>query len=573
MKTKNIPKKIFSGFLSLIFLLTSLWVSNYAMAWIMDFNQEKHDQLISDYWFNNTDNTQWDYLNNFISWTWTWQLWIDIDQVFLYSADNKTSSQLSTDKTNLQWTYSKVVAWEATLKTISSYMKPAQCNSTDNTKPLDCTKLSKWWIWYLWMAVNWETFTDKWLYYSASKFDEQKNSTLSKLENLKTVISSKISTIDNTNMSLSSSSNISSSVNTLNTLKSTLAALWIKVDNIDVLWWAWWWAIKPWLTFSEWSGKVWTNYCAATFMDNSWKVKKYVLNNWKSCNTDWWICSAWKCLKPTNNWCKSYMDNKWNYYYWDWPMTKYSPKTITLSSTDKIENVELKEVTAATKINKDFYWFEPVANYKAEPWVHNLYFNDLAEVQNWTVLCYKWKSYANTVALWNTWDDFCKWEVNLEWYWKIFKPRNSAKSCWTNLFCWWLKCISVLTEDPLITNHWDKALAESTPCLLDETTVLKAVKEQWTCWWWKLLWWDWTIWDDIKNQVWCNKIDPKNPDAQCNICDMYEPKAVLEQWTCNWWKISWWDWKITYHQWQPWEYTFTWPYKELIDITSIKKGE
>ena len=199
MKRKKIIKKFFSSFLSFIFMFMSLWIWNYTIAWMMDFNELKYEKMVSDYWFDNINNTQWDYLNNFINWTWVWQLGLDLNSILLYSVDWKSSEQLILDRTGFKNMIPKITDWELLLETISSYMKPAECET------ISCDLNSSWWIWYLWMAPNSEEFTDEWVYYTNSRFIDNYWLLKAKLDNLKSTISSKISVIDNALLSFSNS--------------------------------------------------------------------------------------------------------------------------------------------------------------------------------------------------------------------------------------------------------------------------------------------------------------------------------------------------------------------------------
>ena len=150
----NISKKIFSWFLTLAFLFSSLWIINQAMAWLTDFNEAKYNKLVQDYQLSWT-YSQEDYLNDFISWTKNWQL--DTDAVSIRNTDISSITEiteLENKKLELQWVISKIDTGFETLDTITTYMQNADCWDS-----WICTLDSIWWIWAV--AIH---FSDYWQY-------------------------------------------------------------------------------------------------------------------------------------------------------------------------------------------------------------------------------------------------------------------------------------------------------------------------------------------------------------------------------------------------------------------------
>lgn len=387
MKNKQ-NNKISSLFLSLLFLTVSFWLQESVSAWIMDFNSAKYDKLVVDYWFNSV-NTQWEYLDTFITWSSTWQLWINKDLVLSYSSDWKDSNQLNIDKANFKLILTKINEWKNKLTNLNNAMKPAQCDTNS------CTLSSTWWIWFVWVALNWAEFTKDWIYYSSSDFENKINIVEYNLNSLEVVVSSKIWLIENLIAlnALSLAWTASASSSPWNNLSINLAS----------------WAVDwNWSTFVQWSWENWTMYCRSIKVQQDWWIITTYRNNWKTCNNHWGICSAWFCADLVNDWC-------WRK---QWSILTFT-NTIDLTSSSSV-------------------WVDALtfSSAKLVDWTNeNRYDLDWQKAPNDnSKMCWKWKSYPITDE--NNW----KWRSLVDWwnyYWNSTDLYLSSDK--SNFYLWWKK--------------------------------------------------------------------------------------------------------------------------------------
>lgn len=460
MKNKNISKKIFSLFLSTIFLCTSLWINNNAIAWMIDFNQEKYDKLVSDYWFNNTDNTQWNYLDSFITWDKIWQLNINTNSILLYSANWKTTEQLNTDKTNLENTIQTIINWESLLQTISSYMKPAECET------VSCNLSSPWWIWYLWLAPNSEEFTTEWIYYVHSRFNDKYSELKSKLDNLKNTISSKISNIENIIY-------IKSLKNSLITISEDLE--WLKTDSWSIITFNVWmismsnWEIRLAADIpdsAEYSYKIewwyWEPYTSATIFikkypwlyssANAWKKITFAAkdsnNNVTYITSKLWkdvfdfnnLCGNWiiDFFEKSDNWqtCVQY-DPCWPWKYLSWSKTcvdawvgKYQPNEYAYESVNPTPWYYVTWWTSATTRT----WQS-----QCLAWTYCVSW-DQKTPSTWYYTTTNWATTQTKASAWyyarsdNKWQTACWWYTKYSAWWT---DSCSTVSSWYYSTWWW----------------------------------------------------------------------------------------------------------------------------------------